>query len=124
LLAYIQVLLPSSTRVVFVGDSEFCGTAVKKLLDRRAFRRLEKHAFDIEQTRLHHFLRLTRLTLAAALLYVFLVAFGSYVVKCGWRKVVDRTDRRDLSIFRIGYDMFERCLSLGQPVSLRLIPYF
>jgi hypothetical protein len=213
LLAYIHQLLPSSTRVVFIGDSEFCGTGVKRLLERwqwgyivrqkgdhlvylsdqGAWRRfdslidragqrlwvmngrltktqahpcqllaywrrgeslpwllatnltnptdvyrlysrrmwieelfgdLKKHGFDIEQTHLHHFLRLSRLTLAAVLLYVFLVAFGAYVIKRGWRKFVDRTDRRDLSIFRIGYDMLVRCLSLGQSPPLRLVPYF
>jgi hypothetical protein len=213
LLAYIQQLMPSSTRVVYIGDSEFCGTAVKQimqewnwdyvvrhkgdhlvrlpeetswrrfdsLIDRAGqrlwkasvrltkkhaypchilvywrrgesqpwllatnltdpiqvcrfytrrmwieelFGDLKKHGFDIEQTRLRHFMRLSRLTLVAALLYVLLVAFGSYIIKRGWRKLVDRTDRRDLSIFRIGYDMLERCLSLGQPTRLRFVPYF
>lgn len=213
LLAHIRPLLPAGARVIFIGDSEFCGTAVKRLLeswpwdyivrhkgdhrvllpDQEGWRRfdslvdraghrfwvmnarltrahahpchllvywrrgepdpwllatnltdpvavyrlysrrmwieelfgdLKKHGFDIEQTHLYHFLRLSRLTLVAALLYVFLVAFGSYVIKRGWRKLVDRTDRRDLSIFRIGYDMLVRCLTLGQPPSLRLVPYF
>lgn len=85
---------------------------------------LKRHGFDLEQTRLRHILRLSRLTLVAALLYVLLIAFGSYAVKRGWRKFVDRTDRRDLSIFRIGYDMFERCLSAGSPISLQWVPYF
>lgn len=213
LLAYLQRLLPAEAEVVFIGDSEFAGTPVKRLLERwgwgyvvrhkgdhqvqltagdawhrfdalvekpgqkrwamdvrltkkhahrchilaywrrgektpwllatnltdaivvvrlysrrmwieELFGDLKRHGFDLEQTRLRHILRLSRLTLAAALLYVLLVAFGSYVIKRGWRKLVDRTDRRDLSIFRIGYDMFERCLSTGPPVVLRWMPYF
>jgi hypothetical protein len=213
LLAHIRQLLPPATDVVFIEDSEFCGTALKRLLDHwqwgyivrqkgdhlvylaqqaswcrfdslvdRAGQRfwvmhgrvtkthaypchllaywrrgeslpwllatnltdptavyrlysrrmwieelfgdLKRHGFDMAQTRLHHFLRLSRLTLVAVLLYVFLVAFGSYVIKRGWRKFVDRRDRRDLSIFRIGYDMLVRCLSLGQPAPLRLVSYF
>ena len=41
------------------------------------------------------------------------VAFGSAVMKRG-----------DLSIFRIGYDMLERCLINNLPISLRLAPFF
>jgi hypothetical protein len=53
-----------------------------------------------------------------------LVAFGSYVIKRGQRRLVDRADRRDLSIFRIGLSMVERLLANAQPLSIRLIPYF
>ncbi|MCW5865489.1 MAG: hypothetical protein KIT52_20545 [Anaerolineae bacterium] len=49
----------------------------------------------------------SRLTLVIALLYVQVVAFGSAVIKRGDRHLVDRIDRRDLSIFRIGYDMWK-----------------
>ncbi len=71
----------------------------------------KRHGFDLEATHLRHFLRLSRLTLAVSLLYVWLVAFGSQVIKRGQRHLVDRTDRRDFSIFRIGFNMLERCLS-------------
>ena len=82
------------------------------------------HGFDLEATRLRHFMRLSRLTLVVALLYVWLVAFGSSVIKRGLRYLVDRSDRRDLSIFRIGYDMFERRMTNQQPITIRLLPYF
>jgi len=72
---------------------------------------LKAHGFDLERTHLRHFMRLSRLTLAAALLYVWLVAFGSHVIKTGLRRFVDRVDRRDLSIFRIGDRMVERYLT-------------
>jgi hypothetical protein len=79
---------------------------------------------DLEKSRLRHFLRLSRLTLVVALLYVWLVAFGSAVIKRGARHLVDRNDRRDLSIFRIGFDMLERCLINQQHFSIRDVPYF
>jgi len=82
------------------------------------------HGFELEASRLQHFLRLSRLTLAVALLYVWLVAFGSATIKNGRRKEVDRADRRDLSVFRIGLDMFERCLINGWPISIRDAPHF
>lgn len=79
---------------------------------------------DLEQSRLQHFLRLSRLTLVVALLYVWLLAFGATTIKSGKRHLVDRVDRRDLSIYRIGYDMLERCLINQWPISIRDVPYF
>jgi hypothetical protein len=84
----------------------------------------KQHGFDLEATHLRHYLRLSRLTLAVSLLYLWLVAFGSRVVKKGQRRWVDRTDRRDFSIFRLGCNMLERCLSNTQPFKICLIPYF
>ena len=81
--------------------------------------------FDLEVNVVFgHFLRLSRFTMAVAMLYVWLVAFGSKTVKRGERHLVDRNKQRQLSIFRIGYDMLERCLINGDAFSLRLIPYF
>lgn len=82
------------------------------------------HGFDLEASRLRHFLRLSRLTLAVALLYVSLVALGSQTIKNGHRHLVDRSDRRDLSVFRIGFDMLERCLANRLTISIRSVPYF
>jgi hypothetical protein len=79
---------------------------------------------DLEASCLHHFLRLSRLTLVVALLYVWLFAFGTAVIKRGDRHLVDRVDRRDLSVFRIGFDMLERCLINNLPISIRDVPYF
>ena len=58
--------------------------------------------FDIESTHLVHFLRLSRLTLAVALLYLWLISTGVRAIKNGQRHLVDRKDPRDLSIFQIG----------------------
>jgi len=82
------------------------------------------NGFDLAASRLQHFLRLSRLTLAVAMLYVTVVSFGAQTIKHGRRPLVDRHERRDLSIFRIGFDMLERCFTNGQAVSIRLIPYF
>lgn len=79
---------------------------------------------DLEASCLRHFLRLSRLTLVVALLYVWLFAFGTTVIKRGDRHLVDRVDRRDLSVFRIGFDMLERCLINNLPISIRDVPYF
>lgn len=79
---------------------------------------------DLERSCLRHFQRLSRLTFAVALLYVWTVAFGTAVVKRGLRPLVDRAERRDLSIYRIGLDTFERFIINGQKLFLPDIPYF
>lgn len=80
------------------------------------------HGFDLESTHLRHFGRLSRLTLAVAMLYVWLVVYGAQVVKRGQRRLVDRSDRRDHSLFRIGYNMVDRCLAQGIRPFIRLLP--
>ncbi len=54
----------------------------------------KKHGFDLESTMLRHFLRLSRLTLAVALLYVWLISVGGSTIRDGLRHLVDRKDRR------------------------------
>lgn len=84
---------------------------------------LKKHGFDLERTMLRHFERLSRLTLAVALLYVWLVSIGTRTVRDGLRNLVDRTDRRDLSIFQIGFRFIERCVINALPYQILLCAY-
>jgi hypothetical protein len=71
---------------------------------------MKDHGFDLESTMLRHFQRLSRLTLAVALLYVWLVSTGTQTIRNGLRPLVDRNERRDLSIFQIGLRFIERRL--------------
>lgn len=84
----------------------------------------KRNGFDLEASRLQQFLHLSRLTLAVALLYVTVVTFGSQTIKNGLRHLVDRNDRRDLSIFRIGFDMLERMIANSLSFLIRPLPYF
>lgn len=85
---------------------------------------MKKHGVDLEATRLRHFLRLSRLTLAACLLYVWLVSLGDTVQRQQRTAWVDRSDRRDLSIFRLGWDYLDRCLTLNDHIPRSFIPNF
>jgi hypothetical protein len=80
------------------------------------------HGFDLESTQLRRFGGLMRLTLAVAMLYVWLVLYGAEVVKRGQRRLVDRSDRGDHSLFRLGYNMLDRCLAQGIRPFVRLLP--
>jgi hypothetical protein len=83
---------------------------------------LKGHGFDLESTRLQNFLKLSRLTFAVVLLYLWLIAFGSQIIKSGLCRLVDRNDRRDLLIFQIGLRSLERRLTNQQttPISFRI----
>ena len=83
----------------------------------------KKHGFDLESTMLRHFLRLSRLTLAVALLYVWLISVGGRTIHEGLRHLVDRVDRRDLSIFQIGLRLIERRLTNALPLRVPLFTY-
>jgi len=84
----------------------------------------KKHGFDLESTRLRHFLRLSRLTLAVAYLYVWLISIGGRAIHRGLRHLVDRKDRRDLSIFQIGFRYIQRRLANASSVRVALCSYF
>ena len=83
----------------------------------------KKHGFDLEKTRLSHFQRLSRLTLAVAILYVWLVSVGTKTIHSGDRHLVDRKDRRDLCIFQIGLRIIERCLTNALSFKIQLCSY-
>jgi hypothetical protein len=84
---------------------------------------MKGHGFDLESTMLRHFSRLSRLTLAVAFLYVWLLSNGSKFIRAGLRHLVDRKDRRDLSLFQIGFRLLDRKLLNSLSVSLTLCAY-
>jgi hypothetical protein len=84
---------------------------------------LKKHGFDLERTMVRHFERLSRLTLAVALLYVWLISVGTRTIRDGLRSMVDRNERRDLSIFQIGLRFIERCVINAHSFQVVLCSY-
>jgi hypothetical protein len=94
----------------------------KRMWIEEMFADFKGHGLDLESTRLRRFGRLSRLTLAVAMLYVWLVVYGAQVVKRGQRRLVDRSDRRDHSLFRLGYNMLDRCLAQGTKPFICLLP--
>jgi hypothetical protein len=89
----------------------------------------KKHGFNLEVSRLHQAQRLSRLLMAVAILYLWLIALGEYVIQQQLTDAVDRTTGLDLSIFRLGWDWLERQLVLQRFIpdlvrpSLWLMPF-
>lgn len=78
---------------------------------------LKAHGFYLEDSHLQSFLRLSRLAFAVVLLYLWIVLEGATIIKIGERHLVDRRERRDLSVFQIGLRWIERRLALTLPLS-------
>jgi len=85
---------------------------------------MKDNGFDLEATQLRDASRIQRLMLGVCIAYVWLVALASWVIKNGYRHLIDRKDRRDKSYFRLGWDWLRRCFRLGlPPPPLQFIPY-
>ena len=95
----------------------------RRMWTEEMFGDFKKHGFDLETTMLRHAPRLSRLTLAVAILYVWLLSVGSRTIRAGLRHLVDRKDRRDLSIFQIGLRLIDRKLLHLLPFSIPLCRY-
>lgn len=85
---------------------------------------MKTRGFDLQKTRLRTAERIERLMLGIALAYLWFMALGSWVVKNGLRREIDRPDRRDLSYFRLGWDFLDDRLRLGLSCHLRFLPYY
>ena len=95
----------------------------RRMWTEEMFGDFKKHGFDLETTMLRQASRLSRLTLAVAFLYVWLLSVGSRTIRAGLRHLVDRKDRRDLSLFQIGLRFIDRKLLRLLPVSILLCAY-
>ncbi len=120
---------PGEAKPWFLATNWLDPRAVLRLYRRRRwieemFGDMKKHGFDLEASHLRHFLRLSRLTLAVCLLYLWLVALAEHVLTLGLTAEIDRSDRQDLSIFRLGWDFLERRLALFDPIPSVAIPNF
>lgn len=93
----------------YLATNCLAGLPAIRLYNRRmwteeTFGDMKGHGFQLELSRLRTSQRLSRLTLAVCILYVWLVSTGEYVLQYGYNHEIDRTDRQDLSIFRLGWD--------------------
>ena len=113
----------------YLATNQLTVTATTRLYKRRVwieemFGDMKKHGFDLELSRLRTPQRLSRLTLAVCILYVWLVTTGEFVLQHQLNHEIDRPDRRDLSIFRLGWDWIERRLVFNEPIPIHFRPNF
>jgi len=82
------------------------------------YRDFKSFGWNLQASRIRDPQRFTRLLLGLALAYVWLVQLASHVIKRGRRRLVDRTARRTLSYYRIGWNWLWHCIDHRQPIIL------
>jgi hypothetical protein len=70
----------------------------------------KSRGFHIHKSHLSNPERISRLLIAACLAYIWMVALGLLILANGNHKLVDRTDRVDKSLFRLGLDWLRYAL--------------
>ena len=78
----------------------------------------KSRGFHIHKSHLSDPQRLSRLLLAACLTFIWTIYLGLDVINQGLRGLIDRTHRRDKSLFRLGLDWLKYQLKYGYPISV------
>jgi hypothetical protein len=76
----------------------------------------KSRGFHIHKSHLVDPVRLSRLLLAACLAYIWMICLGLLTLTTGDHKLIDRTDRVDKSIFRLGLDWLKYSLKKDLPI--------
>jgi hypothetical protein len=76
----------------------------------------KSRGFHLHKSHLSDPARLTRLLIAACLAYLWVVYLGVCALRDGWLKRLHRSDRCDLSLFRLGLRLLARCLKDTIPI--------
>ena len=118
---------PGEKEPWYLVTNQLSGFPTVRLYNRRMwieemFGDMKGHGFNLELSRLRTSCRLSRLTLAVSILYVWLVTMGEYVLHHHLQYEVDHADRQDLSIFRLGWDWLERRFTFDDPIPILFRP--
>ena len=74
---------------------------------------------DIHKSHISDPQRLSRLFIAACLAYIWIVYLGSLGETEGWREVVHRQKRCDLSLFQLGLRILEHFVNEELPIPVQ-----
>ena len=102
---------------------EACRYYQKRFRIETFFADQKSRGFHIHKSHISDPQRLSRLLIAACLAYIWMIYLGSLGEKEGWRSVVHRHDRCDLSLFQLGLRILEHFLNedLAIPVVFHVI---
>jgi hypothetical protein len=79
----------------------------------------KSRGFHIHKSHIADPQRLSRLLIAACLAYIWLVYLGSLCEKDGWREIIHRRKRCDLSLFQLGLRILEHFLNENLPIPVQ-----
>jgi hypothetical protein len=89
------------------------------------FRDWQSGGFHLDQCGIPDTARLVRLLIVLAIAYLWLVSLGRWVVKRGYRRLIDDGASRQwhFSLFQLGVGWMERLQSIPQPLPIILYLY-
>jgi antitoxin component of RelBE/YafQ-DinJ toxin-antitoxin module len=113
----VMTNLPATPRTKAVGK--------RRMWIETVFRDWQSGGFHLDQTGLEDRERLTRLLIVLALAYLWLVSIGRWVVKRGYRRLLDDGTARNwhFSLFQLGVGWLERRHSYTLPLPVLLYLY-
>lgn len=82
----------------------------------------KSRGFHLHKSHLSDPERLSRLLLAAALAYLWMVYLGQTALRQGWYRQFHRSDRVDLSLFQLGLRLLEHMLNEAWTILVAFIP--
>jgi len=98
---------------------EACRYYQKRLRIETFFSDQKSRGFHIHKSHISDPQRLSRLLIAACLAYSWVVYLGELGEKEGWREVLHRKKRCDLSLFQLGLRMLEHFLNEELPIPVQ-----
>jgi hypothetical protein len=96
--------------------SEACYWYRKRFRIETFFSDQKSRGFNIHKSHIADPDRLFRLMMAACLAYIWIVYLGVVTKRDGWVKIIHRTDRCDLSLFRLGLELLGHFLDQDLPI--------
>ena len=90
---------------------EACRLYEKRFRIETFFSDQKSRGFHLHKSHISDPQRLSRLLIAACLAYIWIVYLGSLCEKEGWRSVIHRSDRCDISLFQLGLRLLEHFIN-------------
>jgi len=98
---------------------EACRLYEKRFRIETFFSDQKSRGFHIHKSHMSDVQRLSRLLIAACLAYIWVVYLGSVCEKEGWRPIIHRRKRCDLSLFQLGLRLLEYFLNEEMPIPVQ-----
>jgi Transposase DDE domain len=98
---------------------EACRYYQKRFCIETFFSDQKSRGFHLHKSHISDPQRLSRLLIAACLAYIWIVYLGSLCEKEGWRSVIHRSDRCDVSLFQLGMRLLEYFLNKEVPIPVQ-----
>jgi hypothetical protein len=98
---------------------EACRLYAKRFRIETFFSDQKSRGFHLHKSHISDPQRLSRLLIAACLAYIWMIYLGSLCEKEGWREIIHRRKRCDLSLFQLGLRILEHFLNEELPIPVQ-----